>query len=64
VSSARLRGGRCFVQVTYDARYRVLDGEPRLHGIHQLAALNAEGWLPPVSCRCCRSVRSQAKAAF
>lgn len=63
---ARLRGSCCLVQVTFKAykTYKKLEGEPRLQGIRQLATLSTEGWLPPVSCRCCRSVCPQAEAGF
>jgi hypothetical protein len=66
VSSARLmRGGRCLAQVTLsEAGYRRLEGEPRLQGIRQLAALSTGGWLPAVRCRCCCSVGQQAGAGI
>jgi hypothetical protein len=65
VSCARLRCSRCLVQVTFKAAYKKLEGKPRLQGIRQLAALSAEGWVPPVRCRCCHSAcYSQARAGY
>ena len=55
VPCARPRRSCCLVQVTFKAAYKKLEGQPRLQGIRQLAALSAEGWVPPISCRCCRS---------